>query len=99
MRNMIVHSNGEFDKDFIRKMSKINTLVVDKINRTKNPAVDYKHAFEDIIFVINYYFEFILEQIGLRVCCHCKKLFKDKPENSDFAPICQECRISSKDGI
>jgi len=95
MRNMIVHSNGEFDKDFIRKMSKINTLVVDKINRTKNPAVDYKHAFEDIIFVIDYYFEFILEKMGLRVCCVCKRPFEDKPENLDYAPICQECHNKS----
>ena len=96
LRNMIVHSNGEFDKDFICQMSKINTLVVDKINRTKNPAVDYKHAFEDIIFVIDYYFEFILEKIGLRVCCVCKSPFEDKPENLDYAPVCQECRNKSE---
>ena len=96
LRNMIVHNNGEFDKNFISQMSKINLLVVKKINSTKNPAVDYKHAFEDTIFVIDHYFEFILENIGLRVCCVCKSPFEDKPENLGFAPVCQECRSKSE---
>ncbi len=96
LRNMIVHNNGEFDGNFINQMSKIKPLVGEKINSTENPAVDYKNAFEGIIIVIDHYFEFILENIGLRVCCVCKSPFEDKTENLGIAPVCQECRSKSE---
>lgn len=99
LRNMVVHNNGRFDKKSINKLFNLKALDLDDIENIKKYTINYKQAFESIFFVIDYYFEFFLEKIGLRVCCHCKKLFKDKPENSDFAPICQECRISSKDRI
>ncbi len=95
LRNMIVHNNGRFDKKTINKLFNLKALDLDDINKIKNLAVDYKQAFESISFVIDYYFEFILEKIGLRVCCVCKRPFEDKPENLDYAPICQECHNKS----
>ena len=99
LRNIIVHNNGRIDEKFTNEVLIPNGLTIEDIREIKKFTLDYEKAFEEIVLLIDIFFEFILEQIGLRVCCHCKKLFKDKPENSDFAPICQECRISSKDRI
>lgn len=99
LRNIIVHNNGRIDKKFTNEVLIPNGLTIEDIREIKKFTLDYEKAFEEIVLLIDIFFEFILEKIGLRVCCHCKKLFKDKPENSDFAPICQECRISSKDRI
>ena len=62
-------------------------------------AVDYKQAFEGILLLIDIFFEFILEKIGLRVCCHCKTLFKNISSNMEYAPICQECNNNSREKV
>jgi len=80
---------------FKKKISDLNVLVIEEINKTNNPKIDYKQAFEGILVLIDQYLEFIIEKIGLRVCCVCKRLFEDKSENLDFAPVCQECRNKS----
>lgn len=95
LRNMVVHDNGRFDKESINKLFNLNALDLDDIENIKKYTINYKQAFESIVFVIDYYFEFFLEQIGLRVCCHCKIPFIDKSNNLDLAPLCQECRIRS----
>lgn len=95
IRNMIVHNNGRIDEKFSNEMLISNGLTTEDIDEIKNLALDYKQAFESIIFVINVYTEFILEKTGVRVCCVCKKPFEDEPENLEYAPVCQECRIKS----
>ena len=94
LRNIIVHDNGRLDKKFTNEVNLPNGLTIEDIRENKSFTLDYKKAFEEIVLLIDIFFEFILEKIGLRVCCHCKKIFKDKPKNSDFAPVCQECRKS-----
>jgi len=94
LRNIIIHNNGRIDEKFTNEVLIPNGLTIEDIRDIKKLALDYEKAFEEIILLIEIFFDFILEKIGLRVCCHCKKLFKDKPENLDFAPVCQECRIS-----
>lgn len=91
LRNMIVHNNGRFDKKTINKLFNLKALDLDDVENIKKYTVNYKQAFENISFVIDYYFEFILEKIGLRICCFCKRPFEDKTENLDNVPICYEC--------
>lgn len=96
LRNRIVHNNGKIDQKFINKVNNLNDLNMEDMSEIKNLAVDYKQAFESLVLLIDIFFEFILEKIGLRVCCHCKIPFKDKSNNMDFAPICQECHNKSR---
>jgi len=91
IRNMIVHDNGRFDKKSINKLYNLNALNREDIRDIKKHAIDYKQAFEGIVVVINHYFEFFLEQIGICICVFCKKLFEGKLENSDDVPICKKC--------
>jgi len=97
LRNTIVHNNGEITENFINEMSNLNNPIVEDINETKNPTIDFKHAFGEIILLIEIFFKFILKQVGLRVCCHCKIPFIDKPNYLKFAPLCHECRNRSRE--
>ncbi len=95
LRNIIVHNNGKIDKKFLENFPSVKNKIK-KIDDFKN-LVNYKQAFENTLFVIDTFFEFLLETIGLRVCYICKQPFEDYSNNLDYLPTCQNCLSNSKE--
>lgn len=92
VRNIIVHNNGKIDENFINKCNNLYNPDQEFNNELIDKIIDYEHTFIDIKIIMENFLEFILEKLGLRVCCHCKIPYKDIAGNMDDVPFCMECR-------
>jgi hypothetical protein len=91
VRNILVHNNGRINEKFINKCNNLYNPDQEFNNELIDKIIDYEHTFIDIRIIMEIFFEFILEKLGLRVCCHCKTPFKDISVILDDVPFCMEC--------
>lgn len=91
VRNIIVHNNGRINEKFIYKCNILYNPDQEFSNDLIDQIIDYDHTFIDIKIIMENFLEFLLQKLGLRVCCHCKIPYKDIAGNEDDVPFCMEC--------